>query len=119
QATSPQFTVLRAEIQEIAGDLEAELGGATEYGRALASFKSISGTQLDQARLHRKIGAVEIAQGGFLNAGLDINEARTLLESVPGAIDERANLDDLSAWELAQQGKSGLALQALQEAVKF
>jgi hypothetical protein len=118
-ATSPQFTRLRAKIEEIAGDLESELGGATEYRRALASFKSISDTQLDQARLLRKIGAVEIANRDFLSARLDIKEARTLLESVPGAIDERANLDNLSAWELTQQGKNDLALQVLQEAVKF
>ncbi len=62
---------------------------------------------------------MEIAHGAFLNAGQDVNEARTLLESIPGAIDERANLDDLTAWELAQQGKRDLALQALQEAVRF
>ena len=63
----------------------------------------------------------EIAHGDLLNAGQDINEARTPLESAsPGAIDERANLDDLTAWELAQQGKKrDLALQALQEAVTF
>jgi hypothetical protein len=120
RTTSPQFTLLMAEIQEIAADLDAEVSDATEgYRLALASFKGNRDTQLDQARLHRKIGAVEIAHGDFVNAGLNINEARTLLESVPGAIDERANLDDLLAWEFAQQGKSDLALQALQEAVQF
>jgi hypothetical protein len=120
RATSPQLTLLRAEIEEITADLDAEIIDATdEYRQALASFKGDRDTQLDQARLHRKIGAVEIAHGDFLNAGQDINEARTLLESVPGAIDERANLDDLTAWELAQKGKGDLALQALQEAVRF
>jgi tetratricopeptide (TPR) repeat protein len=119
-ATSPRLTLLRAEIEEITADLDAEIIDATdEYRLALAIFKANRDTQLDQARLHRKIGAVEIAHGDFLNAGQDINEARTLLESVPGAIDERANLDDLTAWELAQQGKRDLALQALQEAVRF
>ncbi len=118
RATSPQLTLLRSQIEEITADLDAEIIDATdEYRQALATFKANRDTQLD--RLHRKIGAVEIAHGDFLNAGQDINEARTLLESVPGAIDERANLDDLTAWELAHQGKGDLALQALQEAVSF
>jgi tetratricopeptide (TPR) repeat protein len=117
--TSPRSTRLRAEIEEIAGDLEAQVGRDAEYGLALSSFKSINGTRLDQARLHRKIGALEIARGDVPRASRDIKEARTLLEGVPGAIDERANLDDLSARELEQQGKNGLAVQALQEAVMF
>lgn len=119
QATTPQVTRLKAEIDEIAGDLEAEVGATALYSRALATLKGVSGAQLDQARLYRKIGVMEIAQGDFVRAGLDTNAARALLVSVPEAIDERANLDDLSAWELAQQGKNGLALQALQEAVTF
>jgi hypothetical protein len=120
RATFPQFTLFMAGIEEIAADLDAEISDATdEYTQALESLKGNPGTQLDQARLHRKIGAVEIAHGDFLSAGANMTEARTLLESVPGAIDERANLDDLSAWELAQQGKSGLALEALQEAVRL
>jgi hypothetical protein len=120
RATTPQFTLLMAGIQEIEADLDAEVSDDTkEYRLALASFEGNRDTQLDQARLHRKIGAVEIAHSDFVEAALDINQARTLLEGVPEAIDERANLDDLSAWELAQQGKSDSALQALQEAVKL
>ena len=93
------------------------MGSLCKNTRALVILGADRETKLDRARVHRRIAQSKIALSDFDAADPHINEARSLLDKIDDAPSERANFDDVLARELGWQGKSGEALQVLQDAV--
>jgi tetratricopeptide (TPR) repeat protein len=111
---------LSAGLKEINADLLADNKGdyvhaVQQYEAALLDFGTDPASQLDRARIERKIATAYMALGN--SSAADSHLSRALLLYSNDAPTERANLDDVFATRLAQQGKSADAIEMLQNAV--